>query len=148
MTHSKVPGHLQDIWNRNALRIRRTETREPGLLDLINFIDNKMILVNEPLFSREVVGQYDEKPPRPQKFQKHQKIHTYAITKDAVDEREVTQAQTGNCLVRQKGHHDQKDCPTLLNQPGQDRSKTVFKKKLCYGLSCSNFKGSQRQKLL
>ena len=123
MTHSKVPGHLQDIWNRNALRIRRTETREPGLLDLINFIDNKMILVNEPLFSREVVGQYDEKPPRPQKL--------YAITKDAVDEREVTQAKTGNCLVRQKGHHDIEDCTTLLNKPGQDRSKTVFKKKLC-----------------
>ena len=123
MTHSKVACHLQDIWNRNALRIRRTETREPGLLDLINFIDNKMILVNEPLFSREVVGHYDEKPPRPQKL--------YAITKDAVDEREVTQAKTGNCLVRQKAHHDIEHCTTLLNQPGQDRRKTVFKKKLC-----------------
>ena len=28
-------------------------------------------------------------PPRPQKFQKHQKIHIYAITKDAVDERDL-----------------------------------------------------------
>ena len=133
MILSKVPGHLQERWNRNALRIRRTETREPELLDLTNFIEDEMILVNDPLFSREAVGQYDEKPPRPQKFQKHQKIHTYAITKDAVDEREVTQAKTGNCPVCEKGHHDIEDCPTFLTQPVQDRSKTVFKKKLCYG---------------
>ena len=45
-----------------------------------------MILVNDPLFSREAVGQCDEKPPKPQKFQKHQKIQGYVITKDAVDE--------------------------------------------------------------
>ena len=133
MTHSKVPGHLQDSWNRNVLRIRRTETREPGLLDLTNFIEEKMIHVNDPLFPREAVGQYDEKPPRPQKFQKHQKIHTYAIIKDVVDEREVIQAKAGNFPVREKNHHDIEDCPTFLTQPAQDRSKTVFKKKLCYG---------------
>ena len=60
MSKIKVPGHLQDRWNRNALRIRRTETREPELLDLTNFIEDEMILVNDP-FSREVVGQYDRK---------------------------------------------------------------------------------------
>ena len=87
MILSKVPGHLQDRWNRNALRIRRTEKRKPGLLDLTNFIENEIILVNNPLFSRQAVGQYNEKPPRPHKYQKHQKIYTYAITKDAVDER-------------------------------------------------------------
>ena len=100
MTHSKVPGPLQDLWNRNLLRIRRTETREPGLLDLTNFIEDKMILVNDPLFPREAVGQYDKKPPRHQKFQKHQKIHTYAIIKDVVDERKVTEAKAGNFPVR------------------------------------------------
>ena len=127
---SKVPGHLQERWNRYALRIRKTETREPGLLNLTNFIEDEMILVNDPLFSREAVGQYDQKTPRPQKFHKHQKIHTYAITKD---EREVTQAKTGTCPVCEKGHQDIEDCPTFLTQPVQDRSKTVFKKKLCYG---------------
>ena len=33
----------------------------------------------------------------------------------------------------EKGHHDAQDCPTFLTQPVQDRSKTIFKKKLCYG---------------
>ena len=64
MILSKVPGHLQDRWNRNVLIIRRTETREPGQLDLTYFTEDEMILVNDPLFSREAVGQYDEKPPK------------------------------------------------------------------------------------
>ena len=63
MILSKVPGHLQDRWNRNALEIiKRTETRKPGLLDLTNFVEDEMILVNDPLFSKEAVRQYDEKP--------------------------------------------------------------------------------------
>ena len=132
MILSKVPGHLQGRWKRNALRIRRTETMEPGLLDLTNFIEDEMILVNDPLFSRQAVGQYDEKPPRPQKFQKHQKIHTSAITKDAVAERELTQNKTGNRPACKKGHHTIGDCRTFLIQPIQDKSKTIFKRKLCY----------------
>ena len=35
--------------------------REPGLIDLTNFIEDEMVLVNDPLFSREAVGQYEEK---------------------------------------------------------------------------------------
>ena len=133
MILSKVPRHLQDKLKRNALRIRKTETREPGLLDLTHFIEDEMILVNDLLFSREAAGQYDQKTPRPQKIHKHQSIHTYAITKDAADKREVTQAKTGTCPVCEKGHQDIEDYPTFLTQPVQDRSKTVFKKKLCYG---------------
>ena len=136
MILSKVPGHLQGRWNRNALRIRRTETREPGLLDLTNLIEDEMILVNDPLFSRQVVGQYDEKPPRPQKFQKYQKIRTYAITKDAVYERELTQNKTGNCPVCEKGHHCSRQKQNNLQE------ETL----LC--VSGSNFKGSQCQKVL
>ena len=36
--------------------------REPGLIDLTNFIEDEMVLVNDSLFSREAVGQYEEKP--------------------------------------------------------------------------------------
>ena len=64
MILSNVSGYLQGRWNRNALRIMRTETREPGLLDLTNFTEDEMILVNDPLFSRQAVSQYDEKPPK------------------------------------------------------------------------------------
>ena len=50
-----------------------------------------------------------------------------------MDEKEVTQGKTENCPVCEKEHHDIEDCPTFLTQPVQDRSKTIFKKKLCYG---------------
>ena len=62
-----------------------------------------MILVSDPLFSGQAVVQYDEKPTRLQEFQKHQKIHAYAIAKDDVDERKLTQNKTGSCLVCEKG---------------------------------------------
>ena len=57
MILSKVPGFLQDRWNRHVHKIKKTQTREPGLPDLTNFIEGQMNLVNDPLFSREAVGQ-------------------------------------------------------------------------------------------
>ena len=58
----KIPGYLQDRWNRNVQKIRKAQMREPGLIDLTNFIKDEMVLVNDPLFSREAVGQYEDKP--------------------------------------------------------------------------------------
>ena len=54
------------------------------------------------------------------------------MTKDAVDERELTQNKTGNCPVCEKGHHDIEDCINFLTQPVQNRSKRIFKMKICY----------------
>ena len=45
-----------------TMRIRRSETREPELLDLTNFIEDEMILVNDPLFSREAVVSMMKRP--------------------------------------------------------------------------------------
>lgn len=39
--------------------------REPELLYLTNFIEDKMTLVNDRLFFREDVGWYNEKPKKP-----------------------------------------------------------------------------------
>ena len=72
----KVPGFLQDRWNRHVHKIRKNQTREPGLLDLTNFIEDKMNLVNDPLFSREAVGQYEDKPLKPHKPSKIQSFAT------------------------------------------------------------------------
>ena len=40
--------------------------REPGLTDLTNLTEDEMVLVNNPLFSRKAVGQYEEKPLKQQ----------------------------------------------------------------------------------
>ena len=65
---SKDSGYLQDRCNRNALRIRSAEKRETGLLNFTNFIVDELILVNDPLLSKQAVVQYDEKPTKLQKF--------------------------------------------------------------------------------
>ena len=36
--------------------------KKPGLTDLTNVTEDEMLLVNKHLFSREAVGQYEEKP--------------------------------------------------------------------------------------
>ena len=56
MILAKIPGYLQDSWNNNVQKIRKVQMREPGLINLTNFIEDEMVLVNDPLFSREAVG--------------------------------------------------------------------------------------------
>ena len=58
----KIPGWLQDRWNEKLQKIRKVQMREPVLINLTNFIEDEMVLVNDTLFSREAVGQYEEKP--------------------------------------------------------------------------------------
>ena len=53
---AKIPGYLQDRWNRNVQKIRKVQRREPGLIELANFIEDEMVIVSVPLFSREAVG--------------------------------------------------------------------------------------------
>ena len=72
----KVPVFLQDRWNRHVHKIRKNQTREPGLLDLTNFTKDEMALVIDPLYSREAVGQYEDKPLKPHK---PKKMQSYAI---------------------------------------------------------------------
>ena len=61
MILAKLPLHLEDRWNRNTLLLRRKDSREPTLIDLANFIEDDMTLVNDPLYSREAVSQFLEK---------------------------------------------------------------------------------------
>ena len=58
---AKIPGYLQDRWNINKQKVRMVQMREPELIDLTNFIEDKMVLFNDPLEKR-AFGQYKEKP--------------------------------------------------------------------------------------
>ena len=62
------------------------------------------------------------------------------------DEREVIQGKTENCPVCEKDHHDTEDCPTFLTEPDENRSKTLFKKKLCYGCLAAISKNQNAKK--
>ena len=130
MILAKIPGYLQDRWNRNAQKIRKVQMREPGLIDLTNFIEDEMVLVNDPLFSRgfQAVGQYEEKPLKQQSRSTKHKFQTRVIK------------EAGNSGKRDKAkcpiyddHHDIEECQVFLSQTMEDRSRTLYKKRLCYG---------------
>ena len=63
MILAKLPLHLEDIWNQNTLLLRRMDSREPTLIDLANFVEDEMTLVNDPFYSMEAISQYLEKGP-------------------------------------------------------------------------------------
>ena len=112
MILSKLPLHLQDRWNRNTLLLRRRDSREATLIDLANFVDNEVTLVNDSLYSREAVSQYLEKGQQgkvieeigenfiqwPPRQTIHQKVH----------KREIKQAVKGptQCAVKSMIYED------------------------------------------
>ena len=56
MPKAKLPGYLQYIWNRQVFMIRRKSFKEPKLTDLIDFVNEKTVPVNDALFSRHAVS--------------------------------------------------------------------------------------------
>ena len=136
MILAKLPLHLQDRWNRNTLLLRRRDSREPTLIDLANFVEDEMTLVNDPLYSREAVSQYLEKgPTRQGQRGDRRKFHTMATKTNNSSE----SMQKGNKMSNERTcpvcgeKHDIEDCKYYLQQTLEERSKLIFKKKLCYG---------------
>ena len=79
---------------------------------------------NDPLFSREVVGQYEEKSLKQQSRSTKHKFQTHVIK------------EIGESAKRDKGkrpvcddHHNIEECQVFLSQTTEDRSKTLYKKK-------------------
>ena len=72
MVLSKLKLHLQDIWSRNTLQLRRKYSKEIQLIDLTNFVEDEMTLVNDPLYSRDAVSQYVEGHPDTVKKRKNE----------------------------------------------------------------------------
>ena len=60
---SELPGGMRDKWSRKVLGIRRKLKRDPELADLMDFVNDENLIVNDPFFSKEAVEQYIEKKP-------------------------------------------------------------------------------------
>ena len=52
---SKLPVGLRDRWNNEVHGIRRSYGIEPYLIDFSWFVNEKTVLINNPIFSREAV---------------------------------------------------------------------------------------------
>ena len=81
--NSRLPGQLQDRWNRNTLQLRRKYARKLKLIDLANFVEDKMKLWNKSLYSRDAISQYIEKIPRSNSWKK---INTFATIIEQIDD--------------------------------------------------------------
>ena len=81
MRLAKLPLHLHDRWNQNTLLLRRRDSREPTLIDLGNFVEDEMTLVNGPLYSREAASQYLGKGPTRQAHRGNRKKFHTMVTK-------------------------------------------------------------------
>ena len=64
MVLSELTLHLQDRWNHNPLQLRKKSSKGPQVIDLTNFFEDKMTLVNDPLYSWGAVSQYVIRAPR------------------------------------------------------------------------------------
>ena len=85
MLLSKLSGSIRDKWSQKILTIQRRVEREPEM-DFNQFVNNKTLIVADPVFSKEAVEQYVEKKPsyKKAKFQRLQlemvRIQMYAVT--------------------------------------------------------------------
>ena len=106
--------------------------RNSTISDLILFIDEETTLLNDPLFSRDAVSQYQEKK---EKYDQKKKVNTFlAKTEIQTNESFKLKAQKEEieCPVCGKSHGIE-DCADFLKLSIEERSKMIFKKKLCYG---------------
>ena len=62
MLIAKLPGGLMDRWNKKVQVIRKKHLCEPDLQDLMKFVEEETVLMNDPLFSREALHQYTKHP--------------------------------------------------------------------------------------
>ena len=86
---SKLPGNPRDSWNRKVFMLRKHQQLEPELSDLINFVEEEMMLDNDPLFSREALKYYTDKHNRSSK-KRLMKSHAAQTPNPAKEETEYT----------------------------------------------------------
>ena len=55
LLHSKLLIYLQDRWNRQALKIKKTKGYEAKLTHFMDLLEQEVYLVSDPLYSREAI---------------------------------------------------------------------------------------------
>ena len=64
---SKLARNTRDRWNRTVFMLRKHQQLEPDFSDLIDFVEEEMVLANDPLSSREALKDYTDKRSRSSK---------------------------------------------------------------------------------
>ena len=131
MIFSYFPVHLQGRWNRNTLKMRTMRSRGLQLFDLATFVEDEMTLLSDPLYSRDTVSQYIEKN---QKVIKSKRFTANTVKAEGLGKVDISKKlKVGNRCPVCNENHDNEDCVFFLQQTLEERSKLLYKRKLCYG---------------
>ena len=121
MILAKTSKYLQDRWNEG-----------PDERARVNWSDKLHCEWDgsgkQSSFSREPVSQYENKPLKQQGRSTKHKFLTHVI-KERGDSGKRDKAKCTVC----DDHHDIAECQVFLSETMLDRSRTLHKKKLCYG---------------
>ena len=107
---SKLPGNMRDRWNRKVLMLRKHQQLEPELSDLIDFLEEEMVLANDPLFSREALKDYTDKHD---KRSKKRLIKSYAAPTPGPAKEETEYTSQNDCHIC-SGKHDIDNCNIFI----------------------------------
>ena len=127
----RLPSGIRERWNREVLKLRRYQHREPNLEDFTKYVEDESILTSDPLFSRQVLSEY-LRPERPVKDdQKKKKVASYRVQSDKSEE--ADKSKTGkdkeSCVLC-NGNHDLDECKSYNDIVVKERSMFLTKKKL------------------
>ena len=121
---SKLPTQLQERWNRKNFYLRKIG-KEAALEEFIEFMDEEISLVSDPMFSSEAIHRMGRETPK--SYQ-----HTMRNTKNF----NTTCNESKTCLRCSKNHHID-NCEEFMNETVESRNQFFFvHKRLCFG--CGN----------
>ena len=129
MLIAKLPGGLMDRWNRKVQAIRKSHLREPDLQDLVMFVEEETVLMNNSLFSIEALH------PEKSVYVKARILKNCYTKADEKNEMTVEQTETvasTKCKFC-NGNHDSDKCQFYHEITVDDRSSFLKKNRLCYG---------------
>ena len=108
----KVHQSQQERWNRKAISIRNNQSREADFSDLMDFIEHEVTLMSDPSYSKDALANANK-----------------TVKSNFTS---TTLPEPSNCPLC-SSHHDIESCDEYLNMHIDDRHKTIFQKKLCFG---------------
>eukprot|EP00794_Sanderia_malayensis_P019358 gene19358-21278_t len=129
---SKLPGNLQERWNRKVFGLKRDELRAAEFIDFVNLIEEETRLGNDPLYSREALSEVQNsfKDRFRREMAKDTKMSVYSTDYSSTETDRVYEPKSScpSC----EGLHDLDKCPDYLKLDVKERSKFLYENKLCY----------------
>ena len=99
---------------------------------MTDFIEEETILMNDPLFSREALADYQTKLEHPVRQRRMKNYTIRAEDENKKDVRGSSEDSSSKCKMCNR-QHDLDECKAFNDMAVEERSKFLSKQKLCYG---------------